>query len=98
MADLFAYTEQNRRAWKAIAGFRARPFPPAEFFAAGNSCLDPIILAAAPDIRGRRLLHLQCATGEETLSWAIAGAEATGADLSDDQIALAQEKAEAAGL
>jgi SAM-dependent methyltransferase len=35
---------------------------------------------------------------EDTLSWAVAGARATGADISDAQIALAQRKADAASL
>ena len=41
--------------------------------------LDDRVLAAAGDVQGLALLHLQCATGEDTLSWAVAGARATGA-------------------
>ena len=47
---------------------------------------------------GKTLLHLQCATGEDTLSWVVAGARATGVDLSEVQITLAQQKARDAGL
>ncbi|MGO8948495.1 MAG: class I SAM-dependent methyltransferase [Ktedonobacterales bacterium] len=92
------YTESNRRAWNEIAHVRHATQPPAEFFAAGNSTLDPRELQAAGDVRGSRLLHLQCATGEDTLSWSVAGAEATGVDISEEQIKLAQRKAEAAWL
>ncbi len=98
MSDIYDYTEQNRRAWNEIAEVRQRGFPPASFFAAGNSVLGPQALAAIPDARGQRLLHLQCSTGEDTLSWAVAGATATGVDISEIQIALAAEKAAAAGL
>ena len=71
---------------------------PAEFFAAGGSSLDARVVDAVGDVRGRRLLHLMCATGEETLSWAVAGAEAVGVDISDVEIDLAIEKASAAGI
>jgi 2-polyprenyl-3-methyl-5-hydroxy-6-metoxy-1,4-benzoquinol methylase len=35
---------------------------------------------------------------EGTLSWSVAGAEATGVDISEEQIEPARQKAEAAGL
>ncbi len=92
------YTEQNRRAWNEIAVVRERKWPGAEFFAAGGSLLPESVVAAAGDVTGLRLLHLQCATGEETLSWAVRGAVATGADISDEQIAIAQQKASEAGM
>ena len=96
--NIFEYTESNRRAWNAIAQVRHSQQSDAEFFAKGNSTLDARELQAAGDVRGRRLLHLQCATGEDTLSWTVAGADATGVDISDEQIKLAQQKAADAGL
>ncbi len=98
MPDIHDYTERNRRAWNEIAEVRAAKWPDAAFFAGGGSILDARVLAVAGDVSGRTLLHLQCATGEETLSWAVAGARATGADISDAQIALARQKAADAGL
>jgi SAM-dependent methyltransferase len=98
MPEINDYTAQNRRAWNEIAAVRATIWPDAAFFAAGGTLLEPEVLAAAGDVRGQTILHLQCATGEDTLSWAVAGAQATGVDLSDAQIALAVEKAAAAGL
>jgi SAM-dependent methyltransferase len=96
--NLFHYTEANRRAWNEIAQVRHAKRPLAAFFAEGNSTLDARELQAAGEVRGRRLLHLQCATGEDTLSWSVAGADATGVDISEEQIKLAQQKAAAAGL
>src|SRR2546425_9117075 len=96
--NLFHFTEVNRRAWNEIAQVRHAKQPPASFFAEGNSTLDARELQAAGEVRGRRLLHLQCSTGEDTLSWSVAGAEATGVDISEEQIKLAQQKAAAAGL
>jgi SAM-dependent methyltransferase len=98
MSDFREYTERNRRAWNEIAEVRERKWPGAAFFAAGGSLLDERVRMAVGDVTGKTLLHLQCATGEETLSWAVAGAVATGADISDAQIALAARKAADAGL
>jgi SAM-dependent methyltransferase len=66
--NIFHYTEANRRAWNEIAQVRHAKQPPASFFAEGNTTLDARELQAAGEVRGRRLLHLQCATGEDTLS------------------------------
>src|SRR5262249_9738423 len=96
--DILHYTESNRRAWNEIAQVRSTTQPPAEFFAEGHSTLDERELQAAGDVRGRRLLHLQCATGQDTLSSAVAGGEASGLDSSEQSIELARQKAEAAGL
>lgn len=96
------YTQQNRRAWNEIAGIREKMFPPAAFFAGGGSTIDPRAAAAVAQAFGQvgrlHLLHLQCASGEDTLSWAVLGARAVGVDISDKQIALARQKAAAAGL
>ena len=98
MTDMRDYTEQNRRAWNEIAVVRGRIWPEADFFAQGGSLLDEAVVAATGTLEGRTLLHLQCATGEDTLSWSNLGAVATGADISDAQIALAQQKASDANL
>lgn len=98
MDNLSQYTQQNRRAWDEIAHIRAQKFPPAQFFAEGGTTLDDHIIAAAGEVRGQTLLHLQCATGEDTLSWSVLGAEATGVDISPKQIDLARQKATDAGL
>jgi SAM-dependent methyltransferase len=98
MPDLRDYTARNRRAWNEIAVVRERKWPGAAYFAAGGSLLSGRVRAAAGDVTGQRLLHLQCATGEDTLSWAVGGAVATGVDISDAQIAIAAGKAAAAGL
>ncbi len=92
------YTAANRDAWDAIADLRQDIWPSAEFFAKGGSLLREHELEAAGDVRGLRLCHLQCGSGEETLSWANAGAHATGVDISPRQIELATRKANDAGI
>lgn len=96
------FTQQNRRAWNEIARVRNAGFPPAAFFASGQTTLDAKAIAAAQaafgDLAGLRVLHLQCATGEDTLSWSVLGAEAVGVDIAEQQIEIAREKAAQAGL
>jgi len=98
MTETAKYTDQNRRAWDEIAEVREKGLEPAEFFARGGCRLSERILEIAGDVRGLKLCHLQCATGEDTLSWANQGAQATGVDLSPKQIELARQKAVTAGL
>jgi 2-polyprenyl-3-methyl-5-hydroxy-6-metoxy-1,4-benzoquinol methylase len=93
-------TEQNRRAWNEIADIRGRrwreKFPAADLREAKS--IPEEIRSAAGDVNGRELLHLQCATGEETLAWAALGARATGVDIADREIDLARARAKEAGL
>jgi SAM-dependent methyltransferase len=99
MTNLHKNTEQNRRAWDEIAEERHRvSFPEANFFRAGGTRLDPRVVEAAGPVEGKRILHLQCSTGSETISWAVLGAQATGADISPRQIEIAQRTADEAGL
>lgn len=98
MTETGKYTSQNRLAWDEIAEVRQKKMEPAEFFAKGGSTLSDEVLKVAGDVQGLSLCHLQCATGEDTLSWANKGASATGIDLSPKQIELAKQKAAAAGL
>jgi SAM-dependent methyltransferase len=67
-------------------------------FLEGESSLDPIVLGEIGDVRGRRLLHLQCHFGLDTLSLARLGAEVTGLDFSPKAIAAAETLAREAGI
>ncbi len=98
MKTIKTYTDKNKIAWDAITDIRARRGPGVAFFAGGGSVLDDHEIEAAGDVRGQKLCHLQCATGELTLSWANQGADATGVDISPRQIELARQKAEESGL
>jgi SAM-dependent methyltransferase len=102
MSEWSTYSQKNRRAWNEIARARSSKYEeslhPAAFFRDGGSILDPRVTAAAGDVRGKSLLHLMCATGEETLSWAALGAHAVGVDISEEQIALARAKSQATNL
>lgn len=55
-------------------------------------------IAALGDVRGQRALHLACASGGDTLSLAVLGADVVGADISDAAISIARAKSADAGL
>jgi SAM-dependent methyltransferase len=62
-------------------------------FIADPASLSDVVAFDAPlvgEVRGRRLLHLQCHMGKDTLSWARLGAEVTGVDFSETAIAAAR--------
>jgi SAM-dependent methyltransferase len=62
-------------------------------FIADPARLSDVVAFDAPlvgDVRGRRLLHLQCHMGKDTLSWARLGAAVTGVDFSAAAIAAAR--------
>jgi SAM-dependent methyltransferase len=61
-----------------------------EGFAAGASSLRPFEAAEAGEVAGKRLVHLQCHVGLDTLSWARMGARVTGLDFSEPAIKAAR--------
>ena len=63
-------------------------------FRAGAIKLHPLEREEVGDVAGKRLLHLQCHFGMDTLSWARLGAQVTGVDFSEDAIAIARELSE----
>ena len=93
------YFELNRKSWnrRAEVHFDSR-FYDVEGFLAGNTSLREIELAELTEVKGRRLLHLQCHFGLDTLSWARLGADCTGVDISPVAIEKARQLNESAGL
>ncbi|MEU5425424.1 class I SAM-dependent methyltransferase [Streptomyces olivoreticuli] len=62
-------------------------------FREGRDDLRGFELDEVGDVTGKRLLHLQCHIGTDTLSWARRGAVVTGLDFSAAAIAAARELA-----
>lgn len=84
--------ESNRRRWDELVPIHASSrFYDLEGFKQGRSTLLPVELDELGDLRGRRLLHLQCHFGLDSLSLARKGASVTGADFSHRAISLAKE-------
>jgi SAM-dependent methyltransferase len=69
-----------------------------EEFRRGEIVLDPIVRSAIGDVKGKRLLHLQCHFGLDTLSLARMGASVTGIDFSPPAIEQARALAKEAGI
>ena len=62
-------------------------------FRGGADSLRPFEAAEAGDMTGKRLVHLQCHVGLDTLSWARNGALVTGLDFSEPAIEAARSLA-----
>ncbi len=74
-------TDHNRRAWEAAHRQRGEPV-----------ALPPIVQRTLGDLTGRRVLHLQCASGEATAALAELGAVATGVDPRAELLDAARER------
>ncbi len=86
-----AYKKTNLAYWNEMAQRHLdSDFYRTEAFRRGEIALDPIVREKIGDVRGRKLLHLQCHFGLDTLSLARMGALATGLDFSEDAVRLAR--------
>lgn len=93
------WIEANRRSWNAATRrHNLHKKDQAEFLAGGGNTLFPEELELLGEVAGKRLLHLQCNSGQDSLSLAALGARVTGVDLSDEAVDTARELAEASGI
>ena len=91
--------EANRLSWNAAtAAHNSHKRDQAGFLRRGGSTLFPEESELLGDISGRRLLHLQCNAGQDTLSLAQLGAAVTGVDISDEAIRFAGELSAESGI
>jgi SAM-dependent methyltransferase len=89
----------NRGNWDdRVPVHLASDFYDLEGFRAGSSSLRPFEAAEAGDLTGKRLVHLQCHVGLDTLSWARNGALVTGLDFSEPAIEAARSLAASLGI
>ncbi|MDG1333404.1 MAG: class I SAM-dependent methyltransferase [Crocinitomicaceae bacterium] len=92
--DRNEYLEKNRESWnKRTAVHLESDFYNNEDFIKGNSSLNSIELDLLGDVSGKKILHLQCHFGQDSISLSRMGAEVTGMDLSDEAINAAIELA-----
>jgi len=86
------YFETNKRRWNELVDIHAASEEyDLEGFLAGKNSLHRIELEKLGDVSGKKLLHLQCHFGQDTISLANLGADATGVDFSEEAIKQAQE-------
>ncbi|MCG2611755.1 class I SAM-dependent methyltransferase [Flavobacterium sp. SM15] len=88
------YLEINKASWnQKTAVHVTSDFYDMERFLNGKSTLKDIELSILGDVSGKKILHLQCHFGQDTISLARLGASTTGVDLSDKAIEKATELA-----
>lgn len=95
------YNEAGRaiqRTWANWLPDHMRTWYDLEAFRKGQSSLDALQLNEVGSVQGKRLLHLMCNIGVDTLSWARAGAEVTGIDFTPETIAAANQLKMETGL
>ena len=93
------YRSENRTWWDELVPHHvASPFYKADAFRRGENVLDPIARERLTGVERKRLLHLQCHFGLDTLAIARMGAEVTGLDFSPAAIAAARALASETGL
>ena len=78
-------TEHNRRVWDEIHRQRTEAL-------AGEHGLPAPVRHALADLKGKRVLHLQCGTGEATAELAGLGAVVTGVDSSGQALEAARQR------
>lgn len=82
--------EANRLLWDEKARVHIRAYKEVQLLRDGAEILDEIELREVGDVAGKRLLHLQCHIGTDTLAWARHGAIVTGVDFSPESIRCAE--------
>ena len=78
-------TDHNRRAWDEVHRRRSEAMR-------GELGLPEQVKRSLGDLKDKRVLHLQCATGESTIELAELGAVVTGVDFSDEALDVARER------
>ena len=91
--------EQNRRSWNAVTpAHNSHKHDQAGFLRGGGSTLFPEEVELLGNVAGKRLLHLQCNCGQDSLSLAALGADVTGVDISDAAIEFARTLSAESGI
>ncbi len=92
------YIEINKNSWNKRTEVHLKSeFYNLDGFIKGKSSLNAIELELLGNISGKKILHLQCHFGQDTISLARLGAIVTGVDLSDKAIEAANELVEKTG-
>jgi SAM-dependent methyltransferase len=97
--DWGTYRDANKELWERWTALKCTPgYQQIEAFRRGEDHLQDFEIDELGDVTNKRLLHLQCHFGLDTLSWARRGAIATGVDFSPKAIDQARSLADEAGV
>ena len=92
------FIETNRNSWnKRTQEHFASGFYNVKGFLNGDTSLHPLDIDLLGDVKGKKILHLQCHFGMDSISLSRMGAKVTAADLSDEAIAKARHLAAKTG-
>lgn len=91
--------EENRLSWNAATvAHNSHKGDQAAFFRNGGNRLHLEERTLLGDLQGLSLVHLQCNSGQDTLSLAQMGAHVVGIDISDTAIEFARQLSQEAGI
>src|SRR5215207_1130495 len=86
------YFSANKDLWnKRTFVHKDSSFYDVAGFKEGRNVLTAIELNELGDVKGKKMLHLQCHFGLDSLCWQRMGADVTGIDLSDEAIKTATD-------
>lgn len=84
------YLDINRKLWNAkVESHLKSDFYFVDEFINGRTSLNSIELELLGNIKDKKILHLQCHFGQDSISLSRSGAKVTGVDLSDEAISAA---------
>ncbi|MGV7106464.1 class I SAM-dependent methyltransferase [Flavobacterium sp. U410] len=93
------YLEINKKAWNNKVPVHVdSAFYANESFLNGRNTLPSLDLELLGNVSCKKILHLQCHFGQDSLSLARMGAQVTGIDFSEEAIKVAQNLNEKLGL
>jgi SAM-dependent methyltransferase len=91
--------QANRLSWNAATvAHNSHKGDQASYFRNGGSSLFPDERALLGDVAGLSIAHLQCNSGQDTLSLARLGARMTGVDISDEAVGFARRLSADSGI
>ena len=86
------YTEINKKLWNRKTEFHYKSdFYDVPSFVKGEDSLNPVEIELLGEIEGKKILHLQCHFGLDTISLSRRGALVTGVDFSENAIEKANQ-------
>lgn len=92
MEHLPDYISLNKQTWNEKTDIHIESeFYDVAGFLKGKSTLNAIELELLGDVSNKKILHLQCHFGQDTITFSRMGAKAIGVDLSDKAIDRARE-------
>jgi len=96
--DYNTYFEANKELWnnKTDVHIDSEFYDNASFLK-GRNTLNPFELEYLGDLKGKKILHIQCHFGQDSISMARMGAQVTATDISDKAIQRAREFNEQCG-